>query len=342
MTTVETRTSLSFANNIAIAPPRSIRIGLFGCGVVGSGVVRILAERRKDFQKLFGIDVRIEKICVRNTRKERGVNVPHDFFTNDAEEILHNDAIDCVIEVIGGYSDAKQIITSALRSGKDVITANKHVLATDIEKLLALARSSGARLRYAASVCGSVPVLRAIDELRTHDTIRSICGIVNGSTNFILTLMTKAGVTFDHALKEAQRLGFAEADPALDISGADASQKLSVLIYHAFSEYVSPERIDITGIEHITEKEIEEARVENSVLKLIASAERSDAGNILAAVKPRRIPRSHLFAHTSDEFNAIEIEAVNAGPQLLYGKGAGSLPTASAVANDLTDFLRGL
>jgi homoserine dehydrogenase len=301
--------------------------------------VHILAERRKDFRNVFGVDVSVESICVRDIDKERAVNVPRDLLTTNADTLLYNDDIDCIIEVIGGYHDAKTIIERSLASGKDVITANKLVLARDIQKLLVRARSNGTHLRYAASVCGSVPVLRAIDELRTHDTIRSIRGIVNGSTNYILTLMTRSGATYDHALNEAQRLGFAEEDPRLDVSGADASQKLSVLIYHAFGEHIPPEEIDVSGIEAITEKEINDAQVGDCVIKLIAKAERA-GGKIIASVKPEWVPRSHLFAYTSDEFNALEIQALNAGPQLLYGKGAGSLPTASAVISDLTEILQ--
>jgi homoserine dehydrogenase len=340
MTTIETTRLLPRINGFKDASFPKLRIGLFGCGIVGSGIVHILSERRKDFKNAFGIDVSIENICVRDIEKERAIDVPRHLLTTDANSLLYNDEIDCIIEVIGGYHEAKAIIERSLMIGKDVITANKLVLARDIKKLLALSRSNGSRLRYAASVCGSVPVLRAIDELRTHDTIRSIRGIVNGSTNFILTLMTKEGVRFEDALREAQLLGFAEADPSLDVSGADAAQKLSVLIYHAFGEHLKPEHIDVSGIEDISEREIHDAKVGDSVVKLIASAERGEQGEIIASVKPTEVAKSHLFAHTSDEFNALEIQAVNAGPQLLYGKGAGSLPTASAVISDLTAILQ--
>jgi len=215
------------------------------------------------------------------------------------------------------------------------------ILAYDLPRLRKRADRQGVNLFYSASVCGSVPVLNALDDLRIGDTILSLRGIVNGSTNFILTLMTEQGVSYEEAILEARARGFLEADPTLDVSGQDAAQKLSVLIFHAFDKHVPPEEIQTTGIETITKAAIETLLADAKVVKLLASASIDEVtGKITASVQPEILPRNHLFAHTRDEFNALEIQTRHAGPQLLYGKGAGSFPTASAVISDLIELLK--
>ena len=319
---------------------RRLRVGLFGFGVVGTGVVKILQEKRAEFQKLLQTDITIEQICVRDEAKAREAMYPSDRITTDAQAILEDESIDCIIEVIGGEFEARDIILRSLRNRKHVITANKLLLSYDIEYLRQTAFRTGVQLLYAASVCGSVPVLRAIDELASSDTIRSIRGIVNGSTNFILTAMSQEGLSYTEACKEARRLGFLEADPTLDVSGADATQKLSVLIYHAFGAHVLPTDIKREGIEGVTADDFVRAKANNSTIKLIAHASCDKFGKIEASVAPEIVPLSHIFANTQNEFNALEIVADHAGPQLLYGKGAGSLPTASAVVSDLLELVR--
>jgi homoserine dehydrogenase len=227
-----------------------------------------------------------------------------------------------------------------LRSRKHVITANKLVLSHELPRLRKLADRNGVNLFYSASVCGSVPVLKALDDLRISDTIKSIQGIVNGSTNFILTSMTQCGLTYDESLAKARIKGFLEADPTLDVSGQDAAQKLSVLIYHAFGKHVVPSEIETTGIEKITAEDVEKESRNTKVIKLIASASFDESGKLTASVGPKALPRSHVFALASDEFNALEIIAHHAGPQILHGKGAGSFPTASAVISDVVELLR--
>ncbi len=313
---------------------RTLRIGLFGCGVVGSGLVKILEAKREEFCERYNTDISIEKICVRDIDKERDVEFDHELFTTNRNELIYDDSLDLIIEVIGGYEDAKDIIIRSLENGKNVITANKYLLSHEIKELRNIARHNDANLIYSASVCGSVPVIHAIDEFRSSDEITKIRGIVNGSTNFILTMMASEGVTFARALEEAQRRGFAEADPTFDISGQDASQKLSVLCYHAFGEHIHPELIDVTGIERISLIDIHDATDKGEVIKLIAEAE-VVLGKVHARVGPQRIPKTHLFSNTNDEYNALEITTVFAGTQILYGKGAGSYPTASAVMNDI-------
>jgi len=319
---------------------RTLRIGLFGLGVVGSGVWRMLEAKRDEFYERFGIGVEIAGICVRDRYKEREADLPRDIIKENADELLADESIDVIIELIGGRYEALDVIERALKSRKHVITANKLILAHELPRLRKLADRNGVNLFYSASVCGSVPVLKALDDLRIGDRIRSIQGIVNGSTNFILTSMTNYGLTYDQALAEARIKGFLEADPTLDVSGQDAGQKLSVLIYHAFGKHITPDQIETIGIEKITADDVERESKNGNVFKLIASAALDESGKLSASVQPKTLPRSHVFATTSDEFNALEIIARHAGPQILHGKGAGSFPTASAVISDVVELLR--
>lgn len=332
---------------------RTLRVGLFGFGIVGTGVWEVLSAQRAEFRKQFGVEIEITAICVKDIEKERNTTAPRSLLTREAKELLQDDSIDVVLELIGGRYEAANLIERALETRKHVITANKLVLAHELPRLSALAKRNGVELLYSASVCGSVQVLSALDELRTRDTIREIKGIVNGSTNFILTMMSESlnslppfqgggrgVVNLKDAMKEARARGFLEADPTLDVSGADAAQKLSVLTYHAFGEHVPLHKIHVSGIENITAEDFISARSEGQTIKLIASAFRNEKGEIQASVATQRVPLNHLFAHTRDEFNALEILALHAGPQVLYGKGAGSLPTASAVVSDLVALIK--
>jgi len=318
---------------------RRLRIGLFGCGVVGSGFVKILQAKRREFLERYAVDISIDKICVRDVDKERDVELEGELFTTNRNELIYDDSLDVIIEVIGGYDDAKDIIIRSLENGKHVITANKYLLSHEIEELRSIAEQNSTKLIYSASVCGSVPVIKALDEFRSYDEVSKIRGIVNGSTNFILTMMANEGVTFARALEEAQRRGFAEADPTFDSAGQDAAQKLSVLCYHAFGEHLHPKSIDISGIERISLIDIHDAADNGEVIKLIAEAEIL-LGKVHAKVSPQRIPKTHLFSNTNDEFNALEITTLYAGTQILYGKGAGGYHTASAILCDVISFVR--
>jgi homoserine dehydrogenase len=319
---------------------KTLNVALFGCGVVGTGVWQILEAKRSELVRRFKTNVVIRGICVKDGSKQRDASIPRELITEDPEKLLADDSIDLAIELIGGRYEALEVIERSLLHRKHVITANKLVLAHELPRLRKQASRKGVNLFYSASVCGSVPVLRAIDELRIGDEITSIKGIVNGSTNFILTLMSEQGVSYEDACLEARARGFLEADSSLDVSGQDAAQKLSVLTYHAFGKHLKPDDIDRQGIEEITISDIESARAENKVIKLIAEARLDVNGEVFACVSPQRVDRSHLFAHTRDEFNALEVSTLHAGPQLLYGKGAGSLPTASAVISDLIELLK--
>lgn len=318
----------------------TVRVGLFGLGVVGSGVWQILKEKREELLKRFGVDVEIAGVCVRDIHKERPVQVDGVLVTDNIDELLADDSIDLVMELIGGRYEALSIIERALEARKHVITANKLILSHELPRLRHRADRQGVNLFYSASVCGSVPVIKTIDELRIGDEITSLRGIVNGSTNFILTLMSEEGVSYEEAVLRARELGFLEADPTLDVSGADAAQKLAILAYHAFDKLLSPEEIRCSGITEITSETIQSAKAEGRTIKLIASAYLDSNGAVHASVRPEALAANHLFSHTRNEFNALEIQTKHAGPQLLYGKGAGSLPTASAVISDLIEVLK--
>ncbi len=320
---------------------RRLRIALAGFGVVGTGVWQVLTAKRQEFRRQFSTEIEIAGIAVRDLEKPRDAEAPATLFTDRPEQLLEDGSIDVVLELMGGRYEAASFIERALEGRKHVITANKLVLAHELPRLATVAERHGVELLYSASVCGSVPVLAALDELRERDNIRSIRGIVNGSTNFILTRMAEPGTSYESACAEARARGFLEADPTLDVSGADAAQKLSVLAYHAFREHIPPMDIITEGIERITAEDIALAREHGETIKLIAGASKHpETGAVEARVRPERIPVSHLFAHTRDEFNALEIAAVHAGPQVLYGKGAGSLPTASAVVSDLVSLIK--
>ena len=321
--------------------PKQLRIALFGFGVVGTGVWKIIESKRDEFRERFDTDLEIKGICVRDVDKEREIVVDPGLLTDDIDELLSDESIDVVIELIGGRFEAQALIDRALRSRKHVITANKLVLAHELPRLRSVADRNGVNLFYSASVCGSVPVLHALDELKVGDIITRITGIVNGSTNFILTMMNERHASYEESIAEARRLGFLEADPTLDVSGADAAQKLSVLCYHAFGVHVPPYEIATKGIEHIVSDDFVRANAAGKTIKLLANATHdATTGVVRAEVRPELVPLTHLFAHTRNEFNALEIETAHAGPQVLYGKGAGSLATASAVVSDLIELLK--
>jgi homoserine dehydrogenase len=343
MNTITAISSQTKSANRGMPALKKLRVALFGFGVVGSGVWNILEHKRAEFRKRFGVDIEVGGICVKNLEKERSVALPAGLVTNNIADLTQDNSIDVVIELIGGRYEALDIIESALEGRKHVITANKLVLSHELPRLRTRADRQGVNLFYSASVCGSVPVLRALDELLIGDEILSLRGIVNGSTNYILTLMDDGLVSYSDAIVQAKEKGFLEADPTLDVSGQDAGQKLSVLTYHAFRKHLLPSEIITNGIEAITSEKVQAAKEAGKVLKLIASASRDrKTGEILASVGVEALDKTHLFAHTRDEFNALEIQTRHAGPQLLYGKGAGSLPTASAVVSDLVELLREL
>jgi homoserine dehydrogenase len=314
---------------------KTLRIGLFGCGTVGSGVYKILTEQRERIARETGVDLEIARVCVRHPEKERAVVLPRELITIDAGAILDDPTIDVVIEVIGGERDALGIISRALVGGRSVITANKDVVARYLPQLRKLEDLHGGHLVYGASVCGSVPILKIIDETLLTDRVGALRGVINGSTNFILSRLAD-GWTWDEALSLAEANGFLEADPSADLSGADAARKLSILAFHAFGVHVLPEEIETTGIEGITTAEIERATAARCTIKLVAEASVVD-GVVRLGVAPRAVPLDAPLASVRDEVNIVEIDCDGIGTQRFTGKGAGSYPTANAVVSDLLD-----
>ncbi|MEP7218095.1 MAG: homoserine dehydrogenase [Bacteroidota bacterium] len=302
----------------------TLNIGLFGCGTVGGGVYRILDAQSGSIAAQTGTRLDITRICVLHPDKERDVAIPPHLLTTDGDSILDDPAIDIIIEVIGGEQEALGIISRALVNGKKVVTANKVVISKYLPLLRRLEELHGGRLFYGASVCGSVPILKVIDETLLTDRVRSLRGVVNGSTNFILSRLAE-GLSKDAALALASANGFLEADPTADLSGADAAHKLSILAFHAFGRHIVPELIPTIGIDLVTAEHVAEAVEIDGVLKL--------------SVAPRAIPFEDSLASVQDEVNIIEVVCDGVGTQRFTGKGAGSLPTANAVVTDLLDIL---
>ena len=304
---------------------REVSIGLLGCGTVGQGFVRLVQQER--FR-----DLRIRRILVRDLNKERP-GIDRALLTTNAIEVI--DGCDLVVELIGGVHSAGAYVRRALRSGRDVVTANKALLADCGRELFAIARESHARLGFEASVCGGIPVIRAIERGLAGDSIESITGIVNGTCNYILTRMEENGADFAAALRLAQDRGFAEADATLDVSGADALQKMHILAELAFG-VSSHARIRVHGIDDIAREEIEQARSRRCVVRHVASARRVPGG-VELRVERRELPESHPLAAVRDENNAVIIRGRAVGEMLFVGKGAGSLPTAAAVLSDVIE-----
>ena len=307
---------------------RPVTIGLLGCGTVGQGFLRLVKEER--FR-----DLRIGRILVRDLQKERpGVDAA--LLTTNALEVI--DDCDVVVELIGGVHSAGAYVRHALRSGRDVVTANKALLAGSGRELFALARDCGVQIGFEASVCGGIPVIRAIERGLAGDSIESITGIVNGTCNYILTRMEENGLDFASAVRLAQQRGFAEADATLDVSGADALQKLQILAELSFG-ISSHIRIRVHGIDDIDREEIEQARSRRCVIRHVANARRLPGG-VELRVERRELPESHPLAAVRDENNAVIIRGRAVGEMLFVGKGAGSLPTAAAVLSDVIEIAR--
>jgi homoserine dehydrogenase len=311
---------------------RRVTIGILGCGTVGAGFVRLLSRERERIRERKGVDLQISKILVRDLNKKRE-GVPYTMLTDVATEVI--DSADVVIEVIGGVHSAGAFIRRALRAGKHVVTANKALLASAGRELQALAKANNARIAFEASVCAGVPIVRAIEHGLAGDSIESVSGILNATTNYILTSMEEHGASYASALSDAQRNGFAEADPSLDVSGEDAAQKLRILAGFAFAiddENVVRRRVH--GIEDVTQTEIEQARSRRCVIRHIATARRAKA-RVELNVERRELPEFHPLASVRHENNGVIVRGKAVGEMLFVGKGAGALPTAAAVLADV-------
>ena len=320
---------------------RTLRIALLGCGTVGAEVVRLLDANAEDLRARVGAPLEVVGIAVRRPSRVRDVPVDPALFTTDAAALVARDDVDVVVEVIGGIEPARTLILAALRSGKAVVTANKALLAEDGAVLHAAAVEGGADLYYEASVAGAIPLLRPLRESLVGDDVRRVIGIVNGTTNFILTRMDEQGMGFAEALDEATALGYAEADPTADVEGFDASAKAAILASLAFHTRVTASDVHREGITEVTAADVASAKAMGCVVKLLAIAER-DGSSVIARVHPAMIPRNHPLGGVREAYNAVFVEAVSAGQLMFYGRGAGGEPTASAVLGDLVAVARGV
>jgi homoserine dehydrogenase len=319
---------------------RTVRVALLGCGTVGAQVVRLLHEQADDLTARVGAPVEIAGIAVRRPGRDRGdLPVEPALFTTDALALVKRDDVDVVVEVVGGLEPARTWLVEALRAGKGVVTANKALLAEDGGALHDAAVAGAADLYFEAAVAGAIPLLRPLRESLHGDRITRVTGIVNGTTNFILSAMDSTGAGFTEALEEATVLGYAEADPTADVEGFDAAAKAAILASLAFHTRITAADVHREGITEVTAADVASAREMGCVIKLLCLAERVD-GAVGVRVHPAMIPRSHPLAAVTGAFNAVFVEADAAGQLMFYGAGAGGAPTASAVLGDIVAVAR--
>ncbi|HZN12948.1 MAG TPA: homoserine dehydrogenase [Acidimicrobiales bacterium] len=313
-----------------------VRVGVLGCGNVGGALVQILTTDAPAIAERTGLRLEVTRIAVRDVGKDRGLDLPADRFTADPFSVVNDPDIDVVVEIIGGIEPARSLILDALKAGKPVITGNKEVVATAGAELFEVAHAAGRDLLFEAAVAGGIPLIRPLRESLAGEPITRVMGIVNGTTNYILTRMTDAGVSYDDALAEAQALGYAEPDPTADVEGFDAASKAAIIASIAFGVRVVADDVYREGISGITETDILFATKLGYVIKLLAIVEKVD-GLVAARVHPTMVPFTHALASVRDAFNAVFIEGDAVGELMLYGRGAGGRPTASALLGDLLD-----
>jgi homoserine dehydrogenase len=320
---------------------REIRVGMIGFGTVGSGVVKILQENANLIERRVGGKITLRRIADIDVETDRGVKLKPGVLTPKAEEVLEDPEIDIVMELMGGTEPAKTFILKAIQNRKHVVTANKALLALHGDEIFRAARRYGVDVNFEASVGGGIPVIRSVKEGLVANRIQSIFGILNGTSNYILSKMTDEGRNFSDVLKEAQAKGYAEADPTYDVEGVDAAHKLAILIRLAFGTPFRFKDVFINGISEITAHDIQFAREFGYRIKLLAIA-KMDQGKLEARVHPTMIPEHHLLSTVDSVFNAIYIKGDAVGPTLFYGQGAGKMPTGSAVVSDVVELGRNL
>ena len=326
---------------------RVVEIGIAGLGTVGGGVLSILRRHASDIEARLGARIAVRKVAVRDPTRKRSVEVDPSIFTTRALDLAEDPHIAVVVELMGGVEHAFELVREALARGKHVVTANKALLAARGEELFQLAREKGVDVYYEAAVAGGVPIIRTLREALASDRIQALYGIVNGTTNFILTAMAEREEPLSSALAEAQRLGYAEADPTLDVSGGDAAQKLCILSQLAFGARLRPEEVLTEGILGLTLEDIRWGKEFGYALRLLAVARRCGApegrpDQIEARVHPTFIPEGSLLAGVRGAMNAVVLQSEALGPSMLYGQGAGAEPTGSAVVSDIIDLTRNI
>jgi homoserine dehydrogenase len=318
---------------------REIRVGLLGCGTVGAAVVRALDERADDLRRRAGVRIVVSRVAVRDAGKERHVPLPPGAFTTDGDSIVDDPSIDVVCELLGGLEPARSLILRAIANGKPVVTANKELLARAGAEVLGAAATRGVDLAFEAAVAGGIPLIRPLTESLAGERVDRLLGIVNGTTNFILTQMTDHAWGFEEALARAQELGYAEADPSADVEGADAAAKCAIVASIAFDTRVTADDVYREGITRITAQDIADATRLGYVVKLLAIAELEE-GEVSARVHPAMVPSTHPLASVRDAYNAVFVEGPAVGQLMFYGRGAGGDPTAASVVGDLVQVSR--
>lgn len=316
-----------------------MNVGLMGLGTVGTGVMRIVESHREDLLRRTGVSIEISKVLVQDLSKKRSVSVNSAIVTDRPEEVLKDPGIQIVVEVIGGIEPAKTYILQALEHGKHVVTANKDLMALHGAEILSKAAEKGCDVFYEASVAGGIPILRALVEGFSSDRIHKMMGIVNGTTNYILTKMTQEGASYAEVLKEAQDLGYAESDPTSDVEGFDAARKMAILGTLGFNTDVALQDVSVKGISKVSPEDIIYGRKLGYVIKLLGIAQRND-GMIEIGVEPTMLAHSHPLASVNGVFNAVYVYGEAVGETMFYGPGAGEMPTATAVVSDLVTVVK--
>lgn len=315
-----------------------VRIGVLGCGNVGAAFVQLVERQADAIEARTGVRLQVARVAVRNISRDRNLNLPDGMLTRDALGVIEDPTIDLVVEVIGGIEPARELITAALVRGKPVVTANKELLANVGTELFAAADAAGTDLLFEAAVAGGIPLIRALRESLRGEPIRRMIGIVNGTTNYILTKMSENGADYSEALREAQDLGFAERDPTADVEGFDAGAKAAIIASIAFGARVVAGDVYHEGISKITKADIDVANRLGYVIKLLAIAEKDAAsGEIAVRVHPAMVAKHHPLASVRESYNAVFVEGEAVGSLMFYGRGAGGFPTASAVLGDVID-----
>ena len=315
-------------------------VGFLGCGNIGCGVYRLIMEHGAAMEENEGVAFDVRRVLVRSLGKKRSVEVPREIMTDCADDVLADPEIKIVMEFMGGVEPAASYMIRALQNGKTVVTANKMALASRWDDIVDAARSSGAGLYYEASVCGAIPIIRAKNDSLQANRITSVMGIINGTTNYILSRMSSEGAAYEDVLSDAQRLGLAEPDPTADVEGYDAAYKLSILSSLAFHKHIPVESVYREGITNVTPLDVQCGKEFGLTLKLLAVA-KEESGKVQTRVHPTFIPNAHPLASVTDAFNAVYVQGHACGEMMFYGRGAGDMPTASALVSDLVKAAKG-
>jgi homoserine dehydrogenase len=331
-----------------MASPSVVNIGIFGGGTVGGGIVDLLEKKRSYFEQLAGASIHVKKICVRDASKPRDFTIPDGCsVTENYDDLLNDDSLDILVEVMGGTTKAKDVVTTALKKGRNVVTANKALIAACMPELESLleginkGRDEPVEFRYEAAVCGGIPIIRSLQSDFVGDEIEMISGIINGCTNFMLTAMDVGGKSYDEALAEASALGYAEEDPTLDVGGFDARSKLKILMRLAYGIDVEENDISCRGITELTKLDFQYAKMMGGSIKLVGVARRVGKGKVAAFVSPAYVTSDDSLYAVSGATNAVEVISKNLQATTLIGQGAGRYPTANSCINDIVALAKG-